>query len=141
MNYSVLNTDALIIGTGLSGLMAARSLTKKLPDAKILMIGNGLGASPYVHGFNMMLHKDDSMESFYEDTFVGGREQSKPELAKALCDGSVELRPVLEELGIEFNKKDGEYSLLRPLGASHPRVASSISLPSLSRTLMSRQRD
>lgn len=124
MNYSVLNTDALIIGTGLSGLMAARSLTKKLPDAKILMIGNGLGASPYVHGFNMMLHKEDSMESFYEDTFVGGREQSKPELAKALCDGSVELRPILEELGIEFNRKDGEYSLLRPLGASHPRVAS-----------------
>ncbi|MBQ4150946.1 MAG: FAD-binding protein [Clostridia bacterium] len=124
MNYSVLNTDALIIGTGLSGLMAARSLTKKLPSAKILMIGNGLGASPYVHGFNMMLHKDDSMESFYEDTFVGGREQSKPELAKALCDGSVELRPILEELGIEFNRKDGEYSLLRPLGASHPRVAS-----------------
>ena len=124
MNYSVLNTDALIIGTGLSGLMAARSLTKKLPDAKILMIGNGLGASPYVHGFNMMLHKDDSMQSFYDDTFVGGREQSKPELAKALCDGSVELRPVLEELGIEFNRKDGEYSLLRPLGASHPRVAS-----------------
>ena len=124
MNYSVLNTDALIIGTGLSGLMAARSLTKKLPDAKILMIGNGLGASPYVHGFNMMLHKDDSMESFYEDTFLGGREQSKPELAKALCDGSVELRPILEELGIEFNKKNGEYSLLRPLGATHPRVAS-----------------
>ncbi len=124
MNYSVLKTDALIIGTGLSGLMAARSLTKKLPSAKILMIGNGLGASPYVHGFNMMLHKDDSMQSFYDDTFEGGRAQSKPELAHALCDGSMELRPILSELGIEFNRKDGEYSLLRPLGASHPRVAS-----------------
>ena len=124
MNYSVLKTDALIIGTGLSGLLAARTLTKKLPSAKILMIGNGLGASPYVHGFNMMLHKDDSMQSFYDDTFLGGREQSKPELAKALCDGSVELLPVLEELGIEFNRKNGEYSLLRPLGATHPRVAS-----------------
>ena len=124
MNYSVLKTDALIIGTGLSGLLAARTLTKKLPSAKILMIGNGLGASPYVHGFNMMLHKDDSMQSFYDDTFFGGRGQSKPELAKALCDGSVDLFPVLEELGIEFNRKNGEYSLLRPLGATHPRVAS-----------------
>lgn len=124
MNYSVIHTDALIIGTGLSGLLAARTLTKKLPTAEILMIGNGLGASPYVHGFNMVLHEEDSMNSFKEDTVVGGRNQSKDELVDALCDGSRELLPVLEELGIEFNRKNGEYSLLRPLGASHPRVAS-----------------
>ncbi len=124
VNYSVVHTDALVIGTGLSGLLAARTLTKKLPTAKILMIGNGLGASPYVHGFNMVLHESDSMESFKEDTFVGGRSQSKEELVDALCEGSRALLPVLEELGIEFNRKNGEYSLLRPLGASHPRVAS-----------------
>ena len=124
MNYSVMHTDALIVGTGLSGLLAARTLTKKLPTAKILMIGNGLGASPYVHGFNMVLHKEDSMESFKEDTVVGGRNQSKDELVDALCDGSRKLLPILKELGIEFNRKNGEYSLLRPLGATHPRVAS-----------------
>ena len=124
MNYSVIHTDALIIGTGLSGLLAARTLTKKLPTAEILMIGNGLGASPYVHGFNMVLHEEDSMDSFKEDTVVGSRNQSKDELVNALCDGSRKLLPVLEELGIEFNRKNGEYSLLRPLGASHPRVAS-----------------
>ena len=124
VNYSVIHTDALVIGTGLSGLLAARTLTKKFPTAKILMIGNGLGASPYVHGFNMVLHEEDSMDSFKEDTVVGGRNQSKDELVDALCDGSRKLLPVLEELGIEFNRKNGEYSLLRPLGASHPRVAS-----------------
>ena len=124
VNYSVIHTDALVIGTGLSGLLAARTLTKKLPTAEILMIGNGLGASPYVHGFNMVLHEEDSMDSFKEDTVVGGRNQSKDELVNALCDGSRKLLPVLEELGIEFNRKNGEYSLLRPLGASHPRVAS-----------------
>jgi len=124
VNYSVVKTDALIIGTGLSGLLAARTLTKKLPTAKILMIGNGLGASPYVHGFNMPLHPDDSVECFKADTLGGGRDQSKKELVDALCDGALELRPILEELGIEFNRKDGEYSLLRPLGSTHPRVAS-----------------
>lgn len=124
MNYSVIKTDALIIGSGLSGLMAARALTKKLPSAKILIIGNGLGASPYVHGFNMPLHPDDSVECFKQDTLIGGRDQSKKELVDVLCDGAVELRPVLEELGIEFNRKNGEYSLLRPLGSTHPRVAS-----------------
>lgn len=124
MNYSVIKTDALIIGTGLTGMMAARTLIKKLPSAKILMIGNGLGASPYIHGFNMPLHAADSVECFKQDTFVSGRDQSKPELIDALCNGAAALRPILEELRIEFNRKNGEYSLLRPLGSTHPRVAS-----------------
>lgn len=124
MDYSVMTTDALVIGTGLSGLMAARALSKKKPDAKILMIGNGLGASPYVHGFNMPLHPEDSVDCFRKDTFEGGRAQSKPELVDALCEGALKLRPVLAELGVEFNRKDGQYSLLRPLGSSCPRVAS-----------------
>ncbi len=124
MEYSVVKTDALIIGTGLSGLMAARDLSKQLPDSRILMVGNGLGASPYVHGFNMPLHPDDSVDCFRKDTFEGGREQSKAELVDALCEGALKLRPMLEELGIEFNRKNGEYSLLRPLGSTHPRVAS-----------------
>ena len=125
MNYTAVKTDVLIIGTGLSGLMCARTLNKARPGTKILLIGNGLGASPYVHGFNMPpLNPEDSIACFEDDTFHGGREQSKPELVKLLCEGSEKLLPVLRELGIEFNRKNGQYSLIRPLGCSHPRVAS-----------------
>lgn len=125
MKYTVEKTDVLIIGTGLSGLMCARSLNKKKPGTKILMLGNGLGASPYVHGFNMPpLNPEDSTAAFEKDTFLGGREQSKPELVKLLCEGPEKLLPILDELGIEFNRKGGQYSLIRPLGCSYPRVAS-----------------
>lgn len=125
MDYSVVKTGALIIGSGLSGQMAARNIAVACPECKITIIGNGLGASPYVHGFNMPLHPEDSVDCFKEDTLHSGREQSIPALVDALCDGAPALIPTLKELGISFNRKEnGEYSLLRPLGASHPRVAS-----------------
>lgn len=126
MEYSVVKTDALILGCGLSGLLAARGIAAACPDRQIVILGNGLGASPYVHGFNVPLHPEDSVSLFAADTLKSGREQSDPTLVKALCDGSLARVPALmKELGIEFNRQaDGSYSLLRPLGASCPRVAS-----------------
>ena len=69
---------------------------------------------------------DDSVACFEADTLKSGREQSNPALVDALCKGSLSVvPPLMKELGIEFNRqKDGSYSLLRPLGASNPRVAS-----------------
>ena len=110
MDYSVVKTDALIIGSGLSGQMAARNIAVACPERKITIIGNGLGASPYVHGFNMPLHPEDSVDCFKEDTLRSGREQSIPTLVDALCDGALKLIPTLKELGISFNRKEnGDY--------------------------------
>ena len=115
MEYSVVKTDALILGCGLSGLLAARGIAKRCPDKKITILGDGLGASPYVHGFNVPLHPDDSVACFEADTLKSGREQSDPALVDALCRGSLAVvPPLMKELGIEFNRqKDGSYSLLR----------------------------
>ena len=124
MTYSTIKTDALIIGSGLAGLMAAKQLYEKT-DASITMLGDGWGASPFVHGFNMPLHPDDSVEIFKEDTYRSGKYQSIPELADMLCEGSATVKDELLELGINFDRApDGSYKLLRPLGASVARVAS-----------------
>ncbi|MBQ7171411.1 MAG: FAD-binding protein [Clostridia bacterium] len=123
-NFNVRQYDALVIGSGVTGLVAALKLAKK-EGRSIAVVGDGVGASPYIHGFNMPLDEHDSPELFYEDTYKGGREQSDPALAGALCRKAAELFPLLDELGVSFDKKeDGSYSLLRPLGASVPRVAS-----------------
>lgn len=122
--YEKARIDALIIGSGLSALMAARSL--HMPEGmQAMIIGTGSGASPFVHGFNMPLHPDDSVDCFIEDTLRSGRGQNSKSLVEELCRGSLELLPVLRgELGVDFDKKDGQYKFLRPLGASHPRVVS-----------------
>ncbi|MBQ2118224.1 MAG: FAD-binding protein, partial [Clostridia bacterium] len=123
-NFNVRQYDALVIGTGVTGLVAALKLAKK-KGRSIAVVGDGVGASPYIHGFNMPLDSNDSPELFYEDTYKGGREQSDPALAGALCRKATDLFPLLAELGVSFDRKaDGSYSLLRPLGASVPRVAS-----------------
>lgn len=125
MTYKTLKTDALIIGSGLSGLLCAKQIHDKAKDASILMLGDGWGASPYVHGFNMPLHSDDSVELFKNDTLKSGKYQSIPELANTLCEGTEEVKGELLELGINFDRApDGSYKLLRPLGASVARVAS-----------------
>ncbi len=125
MTYTTIKTDALIIGSGLSGLLCAKQIHDKAKGAKILMLGDGWGASPYVHGFNMPLHSDDSVELFKNDTLKSGKFQSIPELANTLCEGTEEVKAELTELGINFDRApDGSYKLLRPLGASVPRVAS-----------------
>ena len=123
-NINIQTFDALVIGSGISGLVAARRLAET-KGRSIAILGTGVGASPYVHGFNMPLHPEDSVELFLKDTLVSGRGQCDVELATTLCSKAPELIPVLKDLGIEFDRnEDGSYSLLRPLGASVPRVAS-----------------
>ena len=109
-------TDVLIIGGGLAGLRSAEVCTENGLD--VTVICNGLGASPFVHGISMPLLKEDSPELFYQDTLKSGYFHNDKKLVKVLCEKSVSL---LSEF--EFDKKDGDYDLLKALGSSLPRVA------------------
>ena len=119
----MLKTDALVIGGGLAGLTAAWSL-KLHHGLKTTVLSTGAGASPYVHGFNIPLDPQDSPERFLQDTLKSGYYQGDPALAEALCGDSPKLLGFLEDLGVTLDRKGGAYALLRPLGASVPRVAS-----------------
>jgi fumarate reductase (CoM/CoB) subunit A len=122
ISYELLRKDAVIIGGGLAGLTAARSL--ELPDGMSLAIlAPGAGASPFVHGFNMPLHQNDSVDCFINDTIKSGYAQGDARLVATLCAAGLDLLPFLETLGIRFDREaDDNYTLLRPLGASWPRV-------------------
>lgn len=118
----MITTDCLIIGGGLSGWMAAREAA----DAKldVLMLHNGMGASPWVHGLNIPVHPQDSIESYLADTLQSGQGLSDPALARALCGDAPMMLRKIQEMGLAFNREGDGYQLLRPLGASHPRVLS-----------------
>jgi fumarate reductase (CoM/CoB) subunit A len=124
ISYELIRKDAVIIGGGLAGLTAARSL--ELSDGMSLaVLAPGTGASPYVHGFNIPLHEADSVACFINDTLKSGYYQSESQLVDILCSESLNLPSLLETFGIRFDRgEDGGYKLLRPLGASWPRVAS-----------------
>ena len=117
----------LIVGKGLTGLVAAWQLLEKAGEEQpeIEIVSDGSGASPYVHGFNVPLYPADSVDTFKKDTMEGGYGLSNPELVDCLCEDSEEIPALLESLQVFLEKKDGEYKLLKPLGSTWPRVTGS----------------
>lgn len=117
-----IKADVLVIGGGLAGLMAA----KHAADAGLcpLILADGQGASPWVHGFNAPVHPEDSVETFFQDTMVSGRGVNDAALGRTLCDEALASFEEVRALGLSFNRKDDGYQLLKPLGSSYPRVVS-----------------
>ncbi len=115
-------TDVLVIGSGLAGLTAAYVLSHENKDITIL--SDGSGASPWIHAFCVPLDQNDSVEAYYNDTLSSGCYLNNPVLARALCDDSIICFERLEALGIKFDRDGDQYRLLRPLGASYPRLVS-----------------
>ncbi len=115
-------SECLVIGAGLSGLTAARALVRS--DIRPTILFDGRGASPWVHGIGAPVHPDDSADIFFKDTMDSGV-VNDPALAHVLCaDAPLVVREV-REMGLSFNSSaEGGYQLLRPLGASRPRVIS-----------------
>ena len=116
-------TDCLILGGGLAGWMAAREAAAA--GLKTMLLHDGMGASPWVHGFNVPVYPEDSADIFLQDTLASGQGLSDPALARALCQDAAEVFDEIRAMGLSFNReKDGSYQALRPLGASWPRVVS-----------------
>lgn len=122
MDMKTRTADGLVVGGGLAGWMAARELAKA--GMTVIMLQDGKGASPWVHGLNVPVHPSDSVDCFIKDTMESGLGISDPRLVRALCGDAPEIFQALEEMGLHFNKDQQGYQLLRPLGASHPRVMS-----------------
>lgn len=119
----MMNTDCLIIGGGLAGWWAAREVVKA--GLKAVMAEDGMGASPWVHGFNNPVRTGDSADVFFEDTQKSGQGLSDRGLARTLCGDASVIFDEIQAMGLSFNRTDsGEYQAIRPLGASFPRVIS-----------------
>ncbi len=114
-------TDVLVIGGGAAGMMAAIKAARA--GSQVLVITDGAYASTAILGFNALVSKDDSRERFFQDIYRGGWEVNDPALVYTFIDGTAQAVKDLEEMGLEFDKKeDGSYHLLQPLGCSVPRL-------------------
>lgn len=118
----MIQTDCLIIGGGLAGWMAAYETVNA--GLKTTLLQDGMGASPWVHGFNAPVHPGDSATTFLEDTLRSGQGLSNPSLAEALCNDACAAFDRLRAMSLSFNQDEGGYQTLRPLGSSYPRVVS-----------------
>lgn len=123
-----MNTDVLVIGTGISGLSYAIKLSKLSPETKItlickedLMEGNtryAQGGIAAVYNF-----EKDSFDKHIEDTFIAGDREGNPEVIDFVVKEGTERVNELISWGTAFDTKDTkEIDLAREGGHSEKRI-------------------
>jgi fumarate reductase flavoprotein subunit len=107
-------TDILILGSGGAGLFAALHAHRAAPDLAVTVATKGLlgkcGCTRMVQGgYNVALHKGDSIERHFMDTIEGGKWLPDQELAWTLVTRAVErVRELENEIGCFFDRnQDG----------------------------------
>ncbi|SMF22451.1 L-aspartate oxidase [Pseudobacteriovorax antillogorgiicola] len=126
---SVIATDHLIIGSGISGLMLAHKLAAK---DKVTVIAKGSlfdNNTRYAQGgIASVLSPKDSFEKHIEDTEVAGAGLCHPEIVSVVVRGGPKAIRELIDLGVDFTKRAGAetesvpYHLTKEGGHSKRRV-------------------
>lgn len=105
-----MRTDILILGSGGAGLFAALHAHQAAPHATITVATKGLlgkcGCTRMVQGgYNVALHKGDSVERHFMDTIEGGKWLPHQELAWTLVTRAIErVRELENEIGCFFDR-------------------------------------
>jgi L-aspartate oxidase len=119
-----LEFDAVIIGSGLSGIYTALSLDGRLKIA-ILSIGSIAGTNSYLAqgGVAAAVGKHDSSLSHYQDTMVCGHQVNDEAAVKQLTNYAKEEIDQLMSLGVKFNQNpDGSFQFGMEGAHSIPRI-------------------
>ena len=101
-----------IIGSGLAGLSAAISLSRKGITSNLISIQESQRAQSVMAegGINAALNvmgEDDDFMNHYEDTMKGGAYLADPNAVYGLCKKAPEIVNWLLELGVPFEMKEG----------------------------------
>ncbi len=103
-------TDILILGSGGAGLFAALHAHRADPALDVTIATKGLlgkcGCTRMVQGgYNVALHKGDSVERHFMDTIEGGKWLPHQELAWTLVSRAIErVRELENEIGCFFDR-------------------------------------
>lgn len=117
-----METDILIVGSGVSGLYAALNLPK---DRQVLIITKDkvLNSDSYLaQGGICVLKEDSDYEAFFEDTMRAGHYENNPETVEIMIRSSKEVIGDLVSFGVNFEKQNGEYAYTREGAHSKPRI-------------------
>ncbi|WP_430974247.1 L-aspartate oxidase [Sunxiuqinia rutila] len=119
----VLNFDTIVIGSGLAGLAAAYHASKHGTVAILSKSQLDTSNSYYAQGgIAGAIAEEDSPELHYHDTVVAGRGLCEKEAVQLLVNEGRDRILELIELGMQFDKKDGDYVLGLEGGHSKRRI-------------------
>lgn len=117
-----IQTDVVIVGTGVGGLYAALHLP---PDRRICMITKAdleSSDSFLAQGGICVLRDDDDYDSYFEDTMRAGHYENRKESVDIMIRSSRDVIARLVALGVDFEKRDGAFVYTREGAHSRPRI-------------------
>ena len=123
-----METDVLIVGSGLAGTLFSLELAKKNPSLSMLIISKkdrNQSSSYLAQGGIAAVLPDttDSIEQHVQDTFTAGAHSNNPEAVRYFVGNAPRAIDILERYGISFDLANtGEKSLALEGGHSMPRV-------------------
>ncbi|MBO5366273.1 MAG: FAD-dependent oxidoreductase, partial [Peptococcaceae bacterium] len=103
----MINTDVVIVGTGVAGLFAALHLPR---DKKIVMITKAdleSSDSFLAQGGICVLRDENDYESFMEDTLKAGHYENRKESVDIMIRDSQSVIAELLTYGVQFHKEQG----------------------------------
>jgi L-aspartate oxidase len=123
VNLKRIHTDCLVIGSGAAGLYAALHACKYGSVTVVSKSVLSESSSYYAQGgVAAVLHADDSTQRHIQDTFLAGRKAGSPNAIETLVTEGTEDVLELIALGMEFDKKNGEFDLGLEGGHSFNRI-------------------
>jgi len=123
-----MQTDFLVIGSGIAGLTYALKVAQDRPDATITILTKAHSDetnTKYAQGgvAGVMDMDNDSFEKHIEDTLIAGDGLCNPDVVEIVVKEGVERIREIIEWGAEFDKdQEGEYSLGKEGGHSEYRI-------------------
>jgi len=115
--------DTIIVGSGLAGLTAAYHASKRGSVAIITKSQLDISNSYYAQGgIAVVTDENDTFESHIQDTLIAGRGLCDLDAVEILVREGQDCVKELIEIGMEFDKEDGEFVLGLEGGTSHRQI-------------------
>ena len=125
MDVPIVNTDVVIVGSGLAGCAAAREIKKAGKDVIVLTklhpLRSHSGAAQ--GGVNAALSEDDDIELHMFDTVKGSDYLADQDAVELMCSKAPETIRWIEHMGAAFSRRPDGRIAQRPFGGqSRPRA-------------------
>jgi len=123
MSNSSINTDVLIIGSGIAGLFAALKISEFAEVVLVTKKDKNESNTNYAQGgIASVISKDDSFDKHIQDTLIAGAGLCNEKMVRIMVEEGPERIRDLIDLGTDFSTKDGALDLALEGGHSKPRI-------------------
>ena len=121
-NIDNLETDAVIVGTGVGGCYAALNLPEEMSIIMITKSDLESSDSFLAQGGICVLRDDKDYDSYFEDTMRAGHYENRKESVDIMIRSSQSVIQDLIGYGVDFARKDGKLLYTREGAHSRPRI-------------------